>query len=699
MIIPCPNFPARPLQDKSIANDFIVALIGSKDDRASNSAPMRFRMIHDSERGRASHEFSGTLDECWPRILELQSQGYGCFYFMNWIRDLPDGTFATDADVQAVRVFAADFDHGIPEEWEWHLHPDLLVYTSEGRGQALWRNETTLPPSEFKSVQRRLIAHYGSDPAVQNLSRILRLPGTLHLKREPRLVTFWNGGWRSPRTDVTADLPALPEVAVSGSTGRPVEFKHLVALLKHVDPNVEYPYWRDIVAAIRATNAGTEDERLALADAWSRGELTGDFVEKYDGPDEVNRVWETMPPKAGGIGYGSILVAARERGYDGPSAEAPTGNVRDAFSGVDFSKWLEKEPPADAGEWRLFSDILKEPVVPVQELVGGLIEKGIVNFLNAIGGASKSRLAIQIGTCIDAGVPVFGRSVERSSFIYLSGEDSPEEVGRRIHAICRRLKINPPSARVRDFTRPGKARWFAVVGDTVEPQDFYYEFVDHMRTIPGHKFVVVDSTYNFLLFTGNAKINEASVMAAIGAMQQLCYDADCTLLMLWHPSQAGSERGDASGWSVAWHNAPRSRLSLKKDEKAENTLILKVEKRNHAPLPKEPITLHWVDGVLLPITEAAEKERRRLFLDAIVKVAIDAAESGQHIQMQKRPAEWVFNTIERACGYKPTDHELKEALAEALHDRKIAYRRGGKGTTAGYVAREPSDEEDEAEEA
>jgi RecA-family ATPase len=85
---------------------------------------------------------------------------------------------------------------------------------------------------------------------------------------------------------------------------------------------------------------------------------------------------------------------------------------------------------------------------------------------------------------------------------------------------------------------------------------------DGLQSVRGHKFVAIDSCYNALRFVGQAKINETSVMAAIRLLQRLCEETNSTLLVLWHPSQAGQERGDASGWSVAWHNAPRARLSL-----------------------------------------------------------------------------------------------------------------------------------------
>ena len=74
---------------------------------------------------------------------------------------------------------------------------------------------------------------------------------------------------------VLEGLPELPPpTKASQAVGDPVDLTHMRSLLSYLDPNVEYPIWRDYVAAIHATNAGTEEERFQLAVEWSRGDLT-----------------------------------------------------------------------------------------------------------------------------------------------------------------------------------------------------------------------------------------------------------------------------------------------------------------------------------------------------------------------------------------------------------------------------------------
>jgi hypothetical protein len=170
------------IPDLTIARAFVEALTGSPD------TIMRWRLIDDKRKGIvAVEEFDGTVAQSWARFMAAQEEGAGIFYFLNEVL-AGDFRFARDSDVTRVRAIPADFDNGFPEDWEWLTPPDLLVHTSAGRGQALWVCEP--PTGDFKALCRRVIEYYHSDPAVKNLSRILRLPGTLHLKGEPQLVTW-----------------------------------------------------------------------------------------------------------------------------------------------------------------------------------------------------------------------------------------------------------------------------------------------------------------------------------------------------------------------------------------------------------------------------------------------------------------------------------------------------------------------------
>jgi RecA-family ATPase len=184
--------------------------------------------------------------------------------------------------------------------------------------------------------------------------------------------------------------------------------------------------------------------------------------------------------------------------------------------------------------------------------------------------------------------------------------------------------------------------------------------------------MVLDGTYNAVRFLGKAKVSEDCVMSAIGWFDALCAEADCTIISLWHPSQAGQERGDASGWSVAWHNRPRARLSLTPKRDIKDAVTLKVEKRNHGP-KAEPVTLYWSGGALLPRADVGAREQQERFEAACIAAAVTAAQSTP-IQTQRNLPDWVFEDVERAAGFRPTKRQVKEALAQAVRDGRLQYR-------------------------
>jgi hypothetical protein len=178
--------------DRSIAEAFV------SDFTAHDTTPgiVRLRFLHDRERGAGSFEREGTVADVWPDLVKFQRDGYGAYYFLNQIA-LGRGSgyegMATDADVKRVRALGIDCDNGMPEQWTYYVLPDFIVHTSikneVQRGQALWL-VSDCPSARFKELQQRLAAHYGTDRQVSNLSRVFRLPGSLHQKRESSLVTF-----------------------------------------------------------------------------------------------------------------------------------------------------------------------------------------------------------------------------------------------------------------------------------------------------------------------------------------------------------------------------------------------------------------------------------------------------------------------------------------------------------------------------
>ena len=162
----------------------------------------------------------------------------------------------------------------------------------------------------------------------------------------------------------------------SPAKGEPVTRAQLEARLECIDPDSDYGKWRDIVAAIHATNlVGDEDGklRLEIAHAWSRGDCLLDrSAEKYDAA-HVEIVFYNMPPKEGGVGFGTIEFHARAGGFAGPSA-APRASISEVFAGMATTNRTDN--PFDVREeWEMYREARLPEIFPgfmYQRGIGGM---------------------------------------------------------------------------------------------------------------------------------------------------------------------------------------------------------------------------------------------------------------------------------------------------------------------------------------
>jgi hypothetical protein len=472
--------------------------------------------------------------------------------------------------------------------------------------------------------------------------------------------------------DFREGLAVLPDRRVTSATaGDPVSIEQLREVLDYHDPDQSYEAWRDVVAAIRNTNAGSEEDRFALAHEWSERAIT-----KYNGPDPVTRVWETMPPRVGGVGFGTLYHGASLRGYAG--APFKPISLVDRFD-------LPKHAQERVGEWINFSDTFKVQVPDVQEHIPGFVERGVVTLLSGPGGVNKSRVAMQWGLTLSAARPVWERKCIPATLMFLSYEDSANEMARRSQMI--RAKLDLP-----DDT---PARWLDLTEKYVplavaDPDNFavtpLYERVKaDLAAIEGPKLLVLNNVYDAVQFMGNAKIIEAPVVRTIAALADLGRSTDTTVLGIYHPSRAGMGRGDMTANSTAWENRVRGYIIMKHSEDIDGAVEIQTTKRNNGPRMGEPMLLKWEDGALLPMADASPTARRERLFEAVLQLTIDAAiKSAKPIRQRARLDEWLLLACERLTGIRPTEKEFKQIVSEAALEGRLVYKEHTRDMPAGF---------------
>ena len=165
---------------------------GSKD------APVYVQFLHDAkDPTKPPAERKGTIAELWPEIVEFQKQEYGIFLVVNeGDADAPfsraDGRIKTpmvgDRNITRIRAVFTDRD-GPSSSAKVHLKPSFINKRDEDHKHAYWLLTGECPVSEFRTVQRQLALHYGTDNAICNPARVMRLGGSLNCKpgRAPML--------------------------------------------------------------------------------------------------------------------------------------------------------------------------------------------------------------------------------------------------------------------------------------------------------------------------------------------------------------------------------------------------------------------------------------------------------------------------------------------------------------------------------
>jgi hypothetical protein len=126
----------------------------------------------------------GTLDNHGATLEKLNDQGAGVFVTVN----KTDGRGRKKSNITRARALFVDLD-GAPIQPVRNspTPPHIVVESSPGRYHAYWR-VSNCPLDACELALKELIRRFDGDPACSDRSRVLRLPGFLHHKREPFMV-------------------------------------------------------------------------------------------------------------------------------------------------------------------------------------------------------------------------------------------------------------------------------------------------------------------------------------------------------------------------------------------------------------------------------------------------------------------------------------------------------------------------------
>jgi hypothetical protein len=203
------RFPAPVAADKEMSREFLAAL-------DPNATKFTFQFIGDTRKGHAE-TFHGTLDETWRKI-DLINNEHGQVGVFVTINETNLKGRKSD-DILRCRSLFVDADGEVQVQScekalaDCGITPSAVVRTGRGSHYYFFGE---VPRTAFSEYQQKLIERLGTDSSIKDLPRVMRLPGTLHLKdpSQPRLVTLDPCVGTRPRYSPDDLLQAL---GISGS--------------------------------------------------------------------------------------------------------------------------------------------------------------------------------------------------------------------------------------------------------------------------------------------------------------------------------------------------------------------------------------------------------------------------------------------------------------------------------------------------
>jgi len=353
-------------QDYALAQAFVTALTGNPD------AVISWRVIHDKDKGALGKNIAGTLQECWQQLCNFNADGWGVFCNINEM-DLLGSELA---NVSACRAHVIDLDDPMTAQQSYLQAvngvpaPQFAVQSSPGKFHVYWKVQPYTGNDFYTLQQRRLIQLFNSDKSIIDATRVMRVPGFIHAKREPFLVNFTT----LPAYDnivPTADQFAamlshvniIEHISSRAPLGSPEmsapSFKWLQLALSLMNPNeLDRQEWLSLTAAIKQAGWTLADEQ-SLRGLWDQ------WCAQYDQNDPAvnDKLWNSIRDTE--VGWQSIerkstVQAYQKFGFKGENAPDPKpmlpapapaenmGEIAVVTTGLPAMPEFNSPPPAAA---------------------------------------------------------------------------------------------------------------------------------------------------------------------------------------------------------------------------------------------------------------------------------------------------------------------------------------------------------------
>ncbi|NGX29182.1 MAG: hypothetical protein K940chlam4_00009 [Candidatus Anoxychlamydiales bacterium] len=168
--------------DLRMAKRFLTTL--TQCDEQDNCFAFQTFLDKKGSQDNLTRVFTGNFEEFENTLVELNQKEAGIFVCIN----KTNGKGRKAKNIIEGRAFFIDIDEGILDPiFKAPISPHIIVESSSGRYHAYWIVEN-INLEYFSDIQKQLSNRFKSDPQVNDLSRVMRLPGFFHHKKEPFLT-------------------------------------------------------------------------------------------------------------------------------------------------------------------------------------------------------------------------------------------------------------------------------------------------------------------------------------------------------------------------------------------------------------------------------------------------------------------------------------------------------------------------------
>lgn len=316
---------------------FVNAITGNQ----AETAIIDWRAIHDVDKSIPAIPFRDTLGNAWNSIVYYNNAGYGIFAVVAAL----DGNGRELANVAAIRAHYVDLDNlsaqqNLERAAVWYPAPSFAVQSSAGKFHVYWPVVPYAGNDRFQLIQRKLIQLFDSDKRIVDATRVMRLPGTYHLKnpQQPHLVTCFSLPGYGSVNDASILEIALAGVNVIDHSGSRHELGEpslaapslywLQFAVGMLDPNtLDRGDWISVTAAFKQAGWTLGDEQT-IFNIWSEwcaryaNNDVGENLKQWNSIRNTEVGWKYITRKVPGL-VAYLNLDGKPKSVPAPSGETP----------------------------------------------------------------------------------------------------------------------------------------------------------------------------------------------------------------------------------------------------------------------------------------------------------------------------------------------------------------------------------------